>query len=1458
MKDIESKISYFVENQFPSFYKEEGETFISFVKAYYEWLETPGNTLGEARKLLNYRDIDETLDKFIIYFKEKYLKNVQFTTASNRQQFIKNSQDLYRSKGSERAIDLFFKLLYGVDVDVYVPGTDLFKLSDGDYVQPTYLEITRETRNIDFVGKQIIGVNSEATAFVEKLIRRRIKTKYIDVFYLSKLSGDFQTGEQINISGQRIDGAPFVIGSGSTLEILTSGRGYSTNTVVTFSSDNGAQGKAKVSGVEQITGIVNFELIDGGFGYSTNTNISTVLVSDKVLSLNTAVVSNTSLSRPYTVFETVSQHVANVTFKNIVTLTVNAASGPFTNGEVLFQELDGSNTVLATVVNTDISSNTGTITVKEANTGSFTTSIAVEGASSGNTATLVSFAVSNTPTVGNTITNYYSNGDIAGNGTIAAVFTNSTPYIGTVRVAVQNGDLNDTGDANYTTTAYFSNTTSANSSEVTINAFATVNATGNVVGQSSDITLHCTSYTPTFAVGEVLEQNTGSSFANGTVANVTTVGANVSVGVSNVSGVFFQGTRVIGDTTNASANVDTFALNLGLHNIQNDFTNIALHSVTGQTSNTTANVFIISTGSGADFQIGSTDNEEQLFISTDFIGGNNNSGTPYTTIALNANSYGFPGAPTGNVSFKTILEQLEFFTGNVGIITTLQNINPGDGLYSIAPIVAVHSPQIQGLDRKDLVLDVTSLNDIVPLEGEIIQGTVTVGNTLILTTENMGDVPTFNDRIIQKYPTNATSINSDSAVSNSADTISIASNPFSNGDIVVYEVAAGNTAISGLQDDRVYNVQYANSTVLALSEFGGTTNVDLTSAGTGETGHSLTLVAGGFVAGFAFDANSGSITIERPFGETFVVSNATHSNYIDTGGDTGNVTAVSTTTTGTAKGVVRSGNTSQVIVKPITLAKQFTTGATITGASSGAQSSIDSITTNTASLPAGLNAQVPATVISANGAATSLTVFDSGFGYLDNETVTFTDGNFAGTAKIKLGKQGVGEGYFSSTKGFLSNDKKLFDGDFYQEYSYEILSKLPFEKYSEVFRKVMHMAGSQFFGRVVLDSIGNSEMTSTNTANDFVDLTISGFANTETLANGEFVYQSNGTANTGTGIVYEPLMSTMTLTTSANVKYQINERIAQPNASVNTASGILLGKSSNATANTLTLHIGNVSGTFTASANIEGTTNTTITTDPIVKISITSVSSANDSTGSFQVGERVTQTGGFDGNVVFATSYIIHCMDITGTYANSTTLTGGTSGTTAVGTGSTNTALANAVTAFQTKTIIDYTSNTSAFSNGATIYQRQINKSVANQVFVNSAIGEISSVNSTALEIINVEGYFFKDEDIYSLTVNATATGVRTVNTATGTVISQSNTEVTLIDVSGTFTENNQIQTANACANITSIATNTYITQSSNVDSVINNIKIANVSGYFVTDYELAGNTNSANVTITAVNVERE
>ena len=59
---IEKTISNFVESQFPQFYLTEGPNFVLFVKAYYEWLESEGQAINQSRSLLDYRDIDNTLD----------------------------------------------------------------------------------------------------------------------------------------------------------------------------------------------------------------------------------------------------------------------------------------------------------------------------------------------------------------------------------------------------------------------------------------------------------------------------------------------------------------------------------------------------------------------------------------------------------------------------------------------------------------------------------------------------------------------------------------------------------------------------------------------------------------------------------------------------------------------------------------------------------------------------------------------------------------------------------------------------------------------------------------------------------------------------------------------------------------------------------------------------------------------------------------------------------------------------------------------------------------------------------------------------------------------------------------------------------------------------------------------------------------------------------------------------
>lgn len=69
--------------------------------------------------------------------------------------------------------------------------------------------------------------------------------------------------------------------------------------------------------------------------------------------------------------------------------------------------------------------------------------------------------------------------------------------------------------------------------------------------------------------------------------------------------------------------------------------------------------------------------------------------------------------------------------------------------------------------------------------------------------------------------------------------LAIASNKFSNGDIVQYLVAAGNTALTGLSNGSYYYAKTANTTGLYLAEADNGPIIALT-PGVTETGHSLT------------------------------------------------------------------------------------------------------------------------------------------------------------------------------------------------------------------------------------------------------------------------------------------------------------------------------------------------------------------------------------------------------------------------------------------------------------------------------------------------------------------------------------------------------------------------------------------------------------------------------------------
>lgn len=169
-------------------------------------------------------------------------------------------------------------------------------------------------------------------------------------------------------------------------------------------------------------------------------------------------------------------------------------------------------------------------------------------------------------------------------------------------------------------------------------------------------------------------------------------------------------------------------------------------------------------------------------------------------------------------------------TANVGGATNLRGVLDVNGAVTIANTLAVGNTSITGFINVSSTANVggaTTLRGTLTVNGATtIANTLDVGNTTITGFANIvGSSATFN---------------ASTGVAAATDVITTqAAHGFSDGDLVRYIVAAGNTAIGGLANATNYYVIASNSTAFKLSATYGGTAIDLT-AGTAETGHTLT------------------------------------------------------------------------------------------------------------------------------------------------------------------------------------------------------------------------------------------------------------------------------------------------------------------------------------------------------------------------------------------------------------------------------------------------------------------------------------------------------------------------------------------------------------------------------------------------------------------------------------------
>lgn len=183
------KTSLLVNKQVPEFIRDEYPVFVSFLEAYYQYLETQQGTqkndlVSKAKELRYITDVDTSIDDFEDNFFNTFASLVPHNTQVDKAFLIKNILPIYLAKGNEKSFKLLFRMLFADEVDILLPKNNVLRASDGKWTVDNLLKIQTNIRtvytgygsNTQYILAQVSGPG-EIDVYVDNVI------KTVDVDY---------------------------------------------------------------------------------------------------------------------------------------------------------------------------------------------------------------------------------------------------------------------------------------------------------------------------------------------------------------------------------------------------------------------------------------------------------------------------------------------------------------------------------------------------------------------------------------------------------------------------------------------------------------------------------------------------------------------------------------------------------------------------------------------------------------------------------------------------------------------------------------------------------------------------------------------------------------------------------------------------------------------------------------------------------------------------------------------------------------------------------------------------------------------------------------------------------------------------------------------------------------------------------------------------------------------------
>lgn len=298
-----NKTSLLVPSELPEFIRDDTSyaTFVTFMQAYYEWTElqntsnsqiTTANSTNQgvtyaSKNLVNYYDIDNTINDFLDYYRNDFLTFFPPGALVDERTLVKFAKELYKTKGTPASYEFLFRILYNSDVQLFNSKDYILKPSDGKWVITNYINLaTSDPTWSQSVGYKLFGLTTKGFATIEAVQNNGTYT----TLYLSDILNNFASDEDVAVTdvlnnvllfnGNPLEATTLGILQGVSINPSSLGINYQIGDPVVFyggldtnlPSSNSANAFVSAISEAAITGI--YPTFDG-YGYRIgNTNIS--------------------------------------------------------------------------------------------------------------------------------------------------------------------------------------------------------------------------------------------------------------------------------------------------------------------------------------------------------------------------------------------------------------------------------------------------------------------------------------------------------------------------------------------------------------------------------------------------------------------------------------------------------------------------------------------------------------------------------------------------------------------------------------------------------------------------------------------------------------------------------------------------------------------------------------------------------------------------------------------------------------------------------------------------------------------------------------------------------------------------------------------------------------------------------------------------------------------------------